>query len=502
MRDRGLFRLLVLLSAAGVTAHCLILARYTVDDAFISFRYARNLAAGNGLVFNPGERVEGYTNFLWTVLHALWLRVGGEPELLAKVLGIGSALGSTVLIAALGRLWAHPPTPLAAFGCIFWASAGAVAITAVNGLETQMFTFMVTLGIYLYAGAGGSIRRLAAAVIALALSTLMRPDGWLALAVTLAHYHGGHRRRASLMPLAVAAMVAGPHVLWRLAYYGSLVPNTFGAKTGGGLMQTIKGVEYVKNFVNEYGKAAFFFLAALPLLRWPLDRARSHALVMLAAFFAYVVAAGGDWIPHYRFLVPIMPLIAVALQDGLLTVRASLPRDHGARWIIASAGVWVFIGVITFDIANQTRYLKMHTDMWADGYRHAHRRVGSWLRDHAAPSETVALMDIGIIGYVSGMRVIDITGLTDPHVAAAPGGWLKKEYSLDYLFGRAPEYFVLVSAADYPREAFGSSFPIDGAIFRDPRLLRDYRFLFSEDAYVSRRPHLSGYYLLVFKRKA
>lgn len=500
MRDRLVHRGLLLLACFGLVAHCILLARYTVDDAFISYRYARNLNDGHGLVFNPGERVEGYTNFLWTILHALGLRWGVDPELFSKAIGIAAATGALAMIAALGRAWGHGRVPLAALGCILWASAGAVAITAVNGLETQLFTALITLGVLLYALAEESPRRLMGAVAALSVSTLVRPDGWLVLGVTLAHYYVSYRRRASIRPLLFAALIACPHLLWRFSYYGSLVPNTLGAKTGGGLSQTARGIEYLKNFVNEYGKPAFYLIAALPFLRWPLNHARSHGLAVLLVFCAYVAAAGGDWIPHYRFLVPIMPLMAVALQDGVLSIRSSLPRP-GRLWLILSATVWGFLGIIMFDIANQTRYLRLHTDMWADGYYHAHQRVGAWLRDNARPEETVALMDIGIIGYVSKMRVVDITGLTDPHVAASPGGWLKKSYPPDYLFDKAPEYFVLVSAADYPKEGFGTSFPIDRAVFEDERFLQRYGFLFSADAYVSRRPHISGYYLLLFRRK-
>ena len=75
---------------------------HTVDDAFISFRYAENLVAGNGLVFNPGERVEGYTNFLWVVLIAPFLALGVDPELAARVLGLLAAVGALAAMVRLG----------------------------------------------------------------------------------------------------------------------------------------------------------------------------------------------------------------------------------------------------------------------------------------------------------------------------------------------------------------------------------------------------------------
>src|SRR4030042_1361768 len=68
--------------------HALCVSRYTVDDAYISFRYAENAAKGYGLVFNPGERVEGYTNFLWVILLAGFYWIGANTLLAAKAIGI------------------------------------------------------------------------------------------------------------------------------------------------------------------------------------------------------------------------------------------------------------------------------------------------------------------------------------------------------------------------------------------------------------------------------
>jgi hypothetical protein len=370
-----------------------------------------------------------------------------------------------------------------------------------TGLETHLFAFLVMVGITLYSWSDRNTRHLAGSIISLGLSALLRPEGLLFLFVTLGHYYATERYQRALWPLALALVLVLPHPVFRLAYYGALVPNTFGAKTGGGLLQTHKGFEYLKGFVNEYGKPALYLFAAVPFIRLPLGRQRGYALAVVGIYLTYLVYVGGDWIPHYRFLIPVMPLLYVAIQDGLQTLHGALPGWHGRARQWQLIVFWGFLAVIIYDIANQTKYLRLHTEMWATGYRHAHSHVGRWLRDNAKTDDTVALMDIGLVGYLSGARIIDITGLTDPHIADAPGGWLKKTYSLDYLFSREPEFFVLVSSTDYPAEAFATSFPIDREIFHDPRLLDRYTFLFSRDAYVSRVPHESGYYLLVFGRK-
>ncbi len=497
------FLVLIIISCIGLCIHAMLFHRYTVDDAYISFRYARHLAEGHGLVFNTGERVEGYTNFLWTLVHSLCIGAGFRPELFAKALALVSAVGTLFLILLLGNLWGHGRSAVATSGAFLWVVSGAVAVAAMAGLETHLFTLLVTLGVILYSWPIQSDRVLGGSLVAFSVATLVRPEGLFFLAVTLGHFYTYRStRRHVLWPLLLPALVLIPHFAWKTLYYGSPFPNTLTAKTGGGFHQLERGFGYVKGFVNEYGKPALYLLAAIPFIRMPLGRQRSYAFALIASYVAYVMLAGGDWIPHYRFLIPIMPLIYVSVQDGLVFLWRNLP-GYGRgkrRWPVVVFSL--FLAVILFDIANQSYYLRLHTEMWADGYSSAHARVGHWLRANAQEDDTVALMDVGLIGYLSKIRILDITGLTDPHIAAAPGGFLKKEYPLDYLFQRDPTYVVLVSAADYPDQPFGSSFPIDRAIFQDPRFLEQYEFLFSHDAYVTRTPHISGYYLLVFQKKA
>src|SRR5262245_35741540 len=119
---------------------------HTVDDAFISYRYARNLAAGHGLVYNPGERVEGYTNFLWTVLISGALRLGWDAEFAGRALGVLSSLGllATILwyvaktVESPAALWVAP---------VFLAISPGLAVWATGGLETPLFALLVTLGV-------------------------------------------------------------------------------------------------------------------------------------------------------------------------------------------------------------------------------------------------------------------------------------------------------------------------------------------------------------------
>src|SRR5262249_22655589 len=118
---------------------------FTIDDAYISFRYARNLAHGLGLVYNAGERIEGYTNFLWTLILSGGVKVGVDPVVLAKVLGAFCALGTLGITYLLSNRF----RPFTNFPCIAtWLLASTVVFSgySVFGLETSLFVFLVLAG--------------------------------------------------------------------------------------------------------------------------------------------------------------------------------------------------------------------------------------------------------------------------------------------------------------------------------------------------------------------
>ena len=166
-------------AAAALVAHSLVF-NFVTDDAFISFIYSRNLAQHGQLVFNVGEKpVEGYTNFLWTVLLAAFMKVGLVPELTSRVLG--TAFG-------VGYVWDAGVAVAAARGDDYsgWDALPALILAGVpgyacwssGGLETQMFTFLVTLGAawHLEEMLDGAPPRPRSAM-AFAVAALTRPEG-------------------------------------------------------------------------------------------------------------------------------------------------------------------------------------------------------------------------------------------------------------------------------------------------------------------------------------
>ena len=239
--------------AGAFVAHVLSF-RYTVDDAFISFRYARNWVEGAGLVYNPGERVEGYTNFLWTVLAALPIRLGLDVEWFMKIAGLGAGVALIFAVWRYGRarLGGRPlvsllPLPLAA--------SGALALWSGAGLETSLFTLLLFAGVAAAAGERGRKPFLRSALF-LARATLTRPEGALVFAVVAAERFAARRWEAlrDLLPgIIVFLAVLVPFEAWRIAYYGDPLPNTWYAKSGGGAWAILRGVKYILSCAGPVG---------------------------------------------------------------------------------------------------------------------------------------------------------------------------------------------------------------------------------------------------------
>jgi hypothetical protein len=334
-------------AAVSVIAGLIYIFTYSwvCDDAFISFSYARNFARGLGLVYNPGERVEGYTNFLWTIIIAAGMRLGLDPVSFSKILGGFFALSTILLLTAaswklqLQRMGNRLLIPVAAFALCFHRE---FTIYATGGLETALFTFLVMLlGVILIFYRSKKMLIGAGAVMTLLILT--RPDGIIFLAAGLIYLFvmKGDKIKSALLFLFPVVIIYLPYWLWRYSYYGYFFPNTYYAKSIG-LPYYSQGWEYLRIYVESY----YAFLS-IPLLmaaigwkyretvkRWirskptfhsvPTDQTAINAVVLGMLFILsqtlFVIRIGGDFM-FGRFFVPITP-IAFFIIETLLILTA------------------------------------------------------------------------------------------------------------------------------------------------------------------------------------
>ncbi len=314
---------------------------FITDDAFISFRYARNLLEGHGLVFNVGERVEGYSNFLWVLeLSAIWWALGVAPEHAAQWLSVGfTVLTIGVMVWWVARFPSLPHRELTvwmALGLVC-SSATFAVWTSGGGLETRQFTFFIVLAVVCLSLYRSNRWGLLAASLSLAAAALTRPEGPLIAVLCFGWFAAQRCADAGRLRLnwrelayliAPFVVLVGAHFLFRYAYYGEWLPNTYYAKHIRPWYES--GFRYMVAAALETGLYLLIPLAWIALRqRWRQYRDGSYALVLLlvAAHMAYVMRIGGDHF-EYRPLDFYWPLLAPPVATGIVHLAARL-----AAWL-------------------------------------------------------------------------------------------------------------------------------------------------------------------------
>jgi arabinofuranosyltransferase len=441
--------LLVALVVAG--AHVVLYWDWLADDAYISWRYARNLVEGYGPVYNPGERVEGFSNPTWVALGALSLRLGADPADVARGVGLASVVLSALLAFLLvrrlrpGSRWA-PLLPAAAL-----AFLPAFTAHATNGLETSWFALQVLALAWLGADRApiGSGRAVATALLALGV-IWTRPEGLMYAAVAAgfqlqtARRPGAAGRRGVLISWLVVAAVSALLLVARLVYYGSLLPNTYQAKMTGTAGGLIDGLQYLGDFFREGSGLLLPALALVPVVLGLRTRGERVLLLFVAAGLAFAVVAGGDWMEHHRFLAPILPPLAVLAGLGAADLWAQL-RDRSLRRRLALAlGLLFAIAALGSVNVERILYHQAAPALAAgQGRVQVYAAAGRWLAEASPPDALVAASDIGALGYYSRRPILDMFGLVDTHLARRPG---KQHGKIDvaYVLDRQPDVVVLI----------------------------------------------------------
>ncbi len=322
---------------------------FLCDDAYISFRYARNLIEGHGLVFNPGERVEGITNLLWTLqLAALWWGAGLDPEITAVPLGYLSAAVAFALLGALARTspFGTAALPLVLFGAAIHRS---LAVWTTSGLEQRQVTALQLLAVL--AIHRGLTRDRAAwilvAAFASALALIARPEPLLMpLGVALwIIVESRRRQRPAVGPLTLYLLPTLGAALalfaFRLHYYGVPLPNTYYAK--GRDLWLSAGLAYFAQVTLEHG---WWLLLPLAVVGARARHRAGDTLHLLGAWVVlppllFLLKNGGDHF-EYRALDVAFCLLLLAAVDGALVLRRRLPAP------VATVGAIYLVAYTTF----------------------------------------------------------------------------------------------------------------------------------------------------------
>lgn len=488
--------------------HSLSFHRMMVDDAYITFRYADNFAQGLGLVFNPGERVEGYSNFTLVLLLAPFARAGIDLLFASKLIGFFSGIIAIIFTIRLGSLYAGKDSLFRFIPAFLLSTSASFALWSMAGIETDLYAMLLWAGAYYYirwqqpfddSTANGyhsdknpTGRRGWDPVksgILLSLAAMSRPEGAIfgvALGID-ALIRLLRRRRLNINEVSWAACLAFPfagYLGWRLWYYGMLVPNTYYAKIWGGLALKLKSLPYGYGFIMVNGGGLLIFLMAFAILAKGLKRNRP-VLLFLAANAFFVFNAGTDWMPMHRFFVPSLAMIYLLASEGIRAVYERLAAAQTGNARLSASGLFqkAAVGLLIFSLAAfafaEERYSSGNP---RNGWRHTGEfAIAGWLIENARPDETLAIDAAGIIPYFSRLYSFDYLGICDLHIARLPG-LLHEKSDPEYVLAKRPDYVVMCGTEKHPTPEQIARFDVPGLrkpeddLLRHPRLREEYQF--------------------------
>jgi hypothetical protein len=401
--------------AAALGAAFFLHVRFFNDDSLITIRYAENLARGNGLVYNAGEKVLGTTTPLWALLLAGVAKIGVDPVAAATWIGV-LAFGWTAAATTLVFRNRGARTAAQILAAALVATSPVLLTWAGAGMETSLYVASLATFVWLFE----SQRWRALGFVGGAM-VLIRPDAGLVLMA--AAVVEKMRSRAPLFGTFVRvlpgfAVVVVPWIVGAWLYYGSPLPNSGFAKR----MQ-----------VEDWGT----YGAALGRALWAVGPLLAFAFVGFAASamsktkglpgFALVVVVFGM---HFGglpgcgwYLAAPMYLVVLLAADGASLVWSALLASPATLPFSAAALAAPLIGHVCLPgVAHDLKISQAQIER-------CHGRVGAWLHDHAPAGASVGVDNIGYIGYRSGLRVVDMLGLVQPETSAAIGRG-ERDYAL------------------------------------------------------------------------
>jgi arabinofuranosyltransferase len=442
---------LVLLIASLFLAHVFYL-RGAAEDTFIALRFASNLAHGHGLVWNPGlPPVEGYTDFLWVVLCAAAIKLGIPGLAFAQGLSIACGVAIVLLTYTIGRRVMEWPSIVAAVPAALLAASGPLATWSSSGMESTLFTLLILIATHQLAWSWRtySSSAMLLASVALLLSTLTRPEGLmiagllLGLSALVALVRSPRLLGSLALAIGLFAVGFSLYFAWRYARYGYVMPNTYYAKTGGGIGQILRGGLLAYLFLMQFavplmpGVLLALWENGLPSVAavradpagWFRRQAFSvFAAVICIAYTANNILVGGDYMAMHRFFVPVLPFMYLLFGHLIAAVHARMTRPENR---VGLAALVTFVLAATFFPSTVLErsffasppqqhgdYRGVQIERW-----HVARLsvIGQFFQTYRRdPAESLATTAIGAIGYYSEMRIYDIHGLVDTHIAHLP----------------------------------------------------------------------------------
>ncbi|HSH04399.1 MAG TPA: hypothetical protein VLL52_17950 [Anaerolineae bacterium] len=419
------------------------------DDAYITYRYARNIAVGQGFVYNPGEYVLGTTTPLYALLLAGSYFVWSDLPLVSHVIGV------LVWVISIPLMYGLAAKDEEGFD---WQGGLAAFLMALNalaldvlGMETNLYVMLMLLTFYLYKREWPWV----AAVVA-GLAFVTRWDGILVVGVLLFGLLVKQNWRGLLGSMVISGLIIIPWLGYSQVTFGSIFPNTLFAKAGQGWREGLGGADlgtffagigqvahsmYVANrlavvwlllmvvglgVVVRYGWAVVEKVSWWPVLLWTVGYISGYSLLGVL-YFAW-------------YYPPIMPSVILLVAAGGGYVVERVVAGRSAKW---KSLVWIGLSLLC----------AIPAVSWVNSKQRAHINpfledyvlVGEWFEANTPASSSVATIEIGAVGYYSERTIVDTMGLVSPGMIGHLDSWAQTlQFAVNYYW---PDYLLVLEAS-------------------------------------------------------
>jgi len=473
-----------------------------VDDAYITFRYAQNLVDGHGLAYNIGSRVEGYTSLGQVLLTAPIIMVDKRFAWLGSIfLGLLAWALMVSLSWRFIRRWRSGELDRPDwFFLVYLGFCNPAVVWAWSGMEAAAFTLAWVGAWLLHQKEYEENQWPYLSALVTFGAGLLHPEGILiAVVLGIAWFIPFDKQRLTkgLAYLGIALGLFGLYWLWRWNYFGHFFPNTFYAKVGGGGGLRGKGLRYL--FIGALSSLVPFYMIYLIVRRWS-DRAQWPRWMMLAfgmigAVIVYNLIVGGDYFSFQRFLLPAFPftlMIVWKLWHDQREAKAAVEDEQETEGADAPPKkrhplLYVVLIVVLINFWSGIYKLQMMQHKLIQTVVPEFAEAGQAIAQTMPPKTKIATIPIGAFGYFSERPILDIAGLTDPHIAhlEIPTGERNvghEKFDYKYILHEKPAIIVQLPALfPFGEQALDEWLtkttlnPIQYRIYDHPELARSYR---------------------------
>jgi len=430
-----------------------------VDDAYISFRYGKNFISGNGLVYNAGEYVEGYTNFLWTVVTSPFTKIKLiDISIFALSIGLLLSIFNIYLLTRITKqflkIFPLKPSYLILLPAMFFVLDDSIAFWAIGGMEFPMYTLFILAATYFYFRINNAGQNYIYMSLLLMFCTMTRPEGNMIFVITMVHfllYRNSIKqwKRKFVIIILLYTLFVFLYYGFKFLYYGQLIPNTFYAKgVTDFTMNLLLGFKYLALCIG-IRLYVFIFILFIPFKKVVKDFKQSYLILFSLVYIIYLLVVGGDWMIANRFFVPIIPFLYILSTIGIINAInkiSSLGRKYEkAKNKISGIGVTV-LSILLFTV---TLSLLEYKELIIKGenykYEHQWSMFGKWLKNNVSPETVIAVGPAGKIPYYSELYTIDMWGLNNDFIAKTNSKRLQaghKKFDFEYVLSLNPEFII------------------------------------------------------------